>query len=84
VATPKLGREDWWWCDALFMGPPTLARLGKATGEKKHFELMHDMFWDTVLFLFSREDGLFYRDERCFYRRTKNDKKCSGHGETDG
>ena len=22
----------WWWCDALFMAPPTLARLYKATG----------------------------------------------------
>ena len=23
---PKAGREDWWWCDALFMAPQVLQR----------------------------------------------------------
>ena len=23
----------WWWCDALFMAPPTLAKLPKTTGD---------------------------------------------------
>jgi rhamnogalacturonyl hydrolase YesR len=69
------GREDWWWCDALFMGPPVFARIFRATGEKKYLETMHKKFWDNAQFLFSKEDGLFYRDERYFYRRTKNGKK---------
>ena len=25
---PKPGREDWWWCDALFMAPPGFAAFG--------------------------------------------------------
>ena len=29
------GKMRWWWCDALFMGPPAWARLYSATGEKK-------------------------------------------------
>jgi len=69
------GREDWWWCDALFMAPPVFARMYKATGDKKYLETMHKKFWDNAHFLFNKEDGLFYRDERYFYRRTKNGKK---------
>jgi unsaturated rhamnogalacturonyl hydrolase len=75
MANPKPGREDWWWCDALFMGPPTLARLGAATGKKKYFNFMHEMYWDTAQLLFSKEDGFFYRDQRYFYRRTKHGNK---------
>ena len=29
-------REKWSWCDALFMSPPTYARMGKVTGEQKY------------------------------------------------
>ncbi len=32
---PKPGREDWWWCDALFMAPPVLARLPR---QELHWE----------------------------------------------
>src|ERR1700745_2177179 len=32
INAPQPGREDWWWCDALFMAPPVLARLNAATG----------------------------------------------------
>ncbi|UCE06373.1 MAG: glycoside hydrolase family 88 protein [bacterium] len=71
----KSGREEWWWCDALFMAPPVFARLGTITQEKKYFKFMHKMFWDTAQFLFSKEDGLFYRDNSYFHRRTKNGQK---------
>ena len=27
-------RPLWWWCDALFMAPPVLTRLYKATGDR--------------------------------------------------
>ncbi len=69
------GREDWWWCDALFMAPPVFVRMYEATKDKKYLETMHKKFWDNAAFLFSKEDGLFYRDQRYFYRRTKNGKK---------
>src|SRR6185436_15557365 len=32
---PRPGRVDWWWCDALFMGPPVLVRLALVTGEAR-------------------------------------------------
>ena len=28
------GKDRWWWCDALFMGPPVLAKLAAVTDEK--------------------------------------------------
>jgi len=75
VTRNEPGREDWWWCDALFMGAPVLIRLYKATGDEQYLDIMDAKFWDTACFLFSKEDGLFYRDERYFYRRTINGKK---------
>lgn len=75
INSPRSGRTDWWWCDALYMAPPVLARLGKITGQKKYYNYLHEMFWDTALFLFDREEGLFYRDENYFYRRSANGKK---------
>ncbi|NQV30339.1 MAG: glycoside hydrolase family 88 protein [Candidatus Marinimicrobia bacterium] len=75
IADPKPGREDWWWCDALFMSPPTLAQLGKVTGDKKYHEFMHKMYWDTAEYLFDKDAALFYRDQRYFYRRSQNGKK---------
>jgi rhamnogalacturonyl hydrolase YesR len=75
MADPKSGREDWWWCDALFMSPPTLAQLGQVTGEKKYFQFLHEMYWDTAEYLFDKNDGLFYRDQRFFFRRSEHAEK---------
>jgi len=37
------GKEiEWWWCDALFMGPPSWMRLYAATSEKKYLDFMSD------------------------------------------
>src|SRR6266404_1930936 len=43
LSNPKPGREDWWWCDALFMAPPVLARLNAATGDKKYIDFLNTM-----------------------------------------
>jgi len=75
MATPLSGREDWWWCDALFMAPPTLVKLSAATGNKKYINFMHKMYWDTAEYLFDRSEGLFYRDAAYFYRRSANGEK---------
>jgi len=75
IASPKPGREDWWWCDALFMSPPTLAQLGTVTGNKKYHKFLHEMYWDTAEYLFDKNDALFYRDQRYFFRRSKFGQK---------
>jgi len=62
VAAPMAGRVEWWWCDALFMAPPALARFAKATGDTAVLDLMHTMWWDTKAFLYDPVQQLFWRD----------------------
>jgi unsaturated rhamnogalacturonyl hydrolase len=64
VAAPQPGRVDWWWCDALFMAPPALARLATATAEARYLTLLEEMFWDAKAHLFSEAHRLFHRDAR--------------------
>ena len=64
IADPRPGREDWSWCDALFMAPPVLAGLSAATGDPKYLNFMNTMWWDTTEHLYDTEDHLFYRDAR--------------------
>ncbi|EAB3091198.1 glycoside hydrolase family 105 protein [Salmonella enterica] len=64
VNEPKPGREDWWWCDALFMAPATFAALSKCTHDPRYLAYMDQAFWDAVEHLRDPETGLFYRDHR--------------------
>lgn len=56
----------WWWCDALFMAPPVLAKLSKATGERKYLDFMDHEWWITSNLLYSPKDSLFFRDRSYF------------------
>ena len=76
IATKKPGRVDWWWCDALYMAPPALVRLSKATGDAKYTAFMNEMWWDATDFLYDTEEHLYYRDKNYFPpKKTKNGKK---------
>ena len=75
LSDPKPGREDWWWCDALFMAPPVLARLSAATGDKKYIDFLNTMWWDTTDFLFDQEAKLYYRDKNYIGKLNPNGKK---------
>ena len=67
VAKPITGRELWWWCDALYMCPPTLAKLATATGDKKYLEALDRWYWDAYVYLYDPEAALFYRDKRYLF-----------------
>lgn len=75
VAAPKPGREDWWWCDALFMEPPVLVRLAQLTGEPKYTDYLNAKWWDATDFLFDREENLYFRDKNFFDKKAPNGKK---------
>ena len=75
IADPKPGRVDWWWCDALFMAPPALARLARATENPKYLDFLHKLWWDTTDFLFDDDEGLYYRDENFIGKRNANGRK---------
>ncbi|MGF1777316.1 glycoside hydrolase family 88/105 protein [Vibrio nomapromontoriensis] len=64
VDEPAPGRKDWWWCDALFMAPPSFAALSQQTGDERYLNYMHTAYWDSVNHLLDPETGLFYRDHR--------------------
>jgi rhamnogalacturonyl hydrolase YesR len=65
-------QERWSWSDALFMAPPTFAKVGKITGDKKYFEFMNSEFWTTYDTLYSKKDSLFFRDTRYKAKKEAN------------
>lgn len=75
IAAEKPGREDWWWCDALFMEPPVLVRLAQLTGDAKYTGYLNRMWWDATDFLFDKEENLYFRDKTFFDKKAPNGKK---------
>jgi unsaturated rhamnogalacturonyl hydrolase len=75
IADPKPGREDWWWCDALFMAPPVLARLYAITKDEKYIKFLDTMWWDTTAFLFDPDANLYYRDKNYIGKPNANGHK---------
>jgi len=65
----------WWWCDALFMAPPVLAKLARATGDRKYLDFMDHEWWITSGLLYSPDDHLFYRDKSFFGAHEGNGSK---------
>jgi rhamnogalacturonyl hydrolase YesR len=63
------------WCDALFMAPPVWAKLARITGEAKYLDYMNKEWWATTDYLFDKEEGLYFRDERFFKKREANGEK---------
>jgi rhamnogalacturonyl hydrolase YesR len=71
IAEPKPGPEvgwsendNWSWCDALFMAPPTMALVSEATGDTRYLDLVSTMWWETYDYLYDQEEHLWYRDGR--------------------
>jgi unsaturated rhamnogalacturonyl hydrolase len=52
----------WWWCDALFMGPPTIIKLGVTLKAPSYFALNDSLFKQTYDLLYNKEQHLFARD----------------------
>ncbi len=65
-ASPKPGIvmnvDDWWWCDALFMAPGAVARLGQIAGDASYFSFLDTEWSATQAGLFDSKTGLFWRD----------------------
>ncbi len=65
----------WWWCDALFMAPPVLARMSTITGDRKYLDYMDKEWWETSASLYDTKEHLFFRDSRYFTQREANGQK---------
>ena len=64
----------WWWCDALFMGPPELSRMYAITHDRKYLDYMDHEWWLTSNELYSQQDHLFFRDSRYLNQKQANGK----------
>ena len=67
--------ENWSWCDALFMGPPTWMRLYAATDDERYMNFAVTNWWRTADYLYDKEEHLFFRDSTYFQRKEANGKK---------
>jgi unsaturated rhamnogalacturonyl hydrolase len=75
VRTDDPSKDLWWWCDALFMAPPVLARMYVATGDRKYLDYM-DKEWDiTTGHLFDPTEHFYFRDSRFFTQKQDNGRK---------
>ncbi len=62
----------WWWCDALFMGPPALVKLAAVTGNTSYLSYTDELFKECYNLLYDKEEHLFARDIKYVI---KNDSK---------
>jgi unsaturated rhamnogalacturonyl hydrolase len=65
----------WWWCDALFMGPPVWARLYSATGDKSYLDYMDHEWWITSNLLYDSQEHLYFRDAGYLHKTEANGRK---------
>lgn len=65
--------RDWWsWCDALFMAPPSYARLGTVLNDSKYTDYMSREWWRTSDYLYNKSDSLYFRDDTFFDKYSTN------------
>lgn len=65
----------WNWCDAMFMGPPSLFSLSNVTKQDKYRNLADSLFWKSYDYLYDKDEHLWYRDSRYFTQRENNGRK---------
>lgn len=64
----------WWWCDALFMSPPVLARMYTITHDRKYLDYMDHEWWLTSAELYHPQEHLYFRDSRFLTQKQANGK----------
>ena len=68
-------RENWSWCDALFMGPPVWVRLYAATGDSRYLDFAVTNWWRTTDYLYDKDEHLYFRDSTFFKKHEANGQK---------
>ncbi|MDR0352991.1 MAG: DUF2264 domain-containing protein [Opitutaceae bacterium] len=63
LAQKHAGAKLLWWCDSLYMQPQVWARLSKVTGDPKYLAEMDRLYWESVDYLYDKEERLFFRDK---------------------
>lgn len=79
--TDKVRKCTWWWCDALFMGPPAYVKLGITLDEKKYLELSDKLFKETYDLLWDKDEHLYARDVNYKWNEPGFEKRTEANGE---
>ncbi len=70
----------WWWCDALFMAPPTLVKLSKDFKTPQYLQLSDSLFQECYDRLYDKGEYLFYRDDN-YLLNEKGEGKHEANGQ---
>jgi rhamnogalacturonyl hydrolase YesR len=65
----------WWWCDALYMAPPTWARMYAATGDTRYISYLDEEFAKTNTLLYDPVAHLYSRDATYLDKKEPNGQK---------
>jgi unsaturated rhamnogalacturonyl hydrolase len=65
----------WWWCDALFMAPPVMTKLYKATGNMEYLTRNDEYFKESYDLLYNKKERLFARDNRYIFNEDGTGRK---------
>lgn len=71
----KVANKRWWWCDALFMAPAVFVEMYNLTKDEKYLQYMDREYKLTTDSLFSKDDGLYFRDKNYLGKKEKNGSK---------
>jgi unsaturated rhamnogalacturonyl hydrolase len=64
----------WWWCDALFMAPPTLAMAAKLKNDPSYLATNDKFFQECYDLLYNKDEHLFARDASYLKDKDGNQK----------
>jgi len=64
----------WWWCDALFMAPPAMVKLGMTTDHVEYLRKSDGYFMECYNLLYNKEEQLFARDLGYVIKDDGNDR----------
>lgn len=73
--TDDPAKPVWWYCDALFMAPPTWAGLAAETHDSRYLDYLNREWQATDRLLWDPETHLFVRDASYLGKRDKNGSK---------
>lgn len=65
----------WWWCDALFMAPPSWAGLALVTHQRRYLDYMDRQWWITSDLLYDPAEQLYSRDASYLHKHERNGQK---------
>ena len=65
--------QKWWWCDALFMEPPAIVKLGVTLNNPEYLNYHDQLFKECYDLLYDPEEHLFARDILFLIKGNEND-----------